>query len=56
MPTANVIEMANIAWKKYLRRKHYVDLSRGKMVLNKSIVKNQLNLKIENAGLIRWYG
>ena len=26
------------------------------MVLNKSIVKNQLNLKIENAGLIRWYG
>ena len=55
MPTANKIETANIAWIKYLQRKHYVDLSKGEMVLNKSIVKNQLNPKIENDGLIRCY-
>ena len=38
------------------QRKHYVDLSKGEMVLNKSIVKSQLNPKIENDGLIRCYG
>ena len=50
MPTANEIEMANMAWIKYLQRKHYVDLSKGERVLNKSIVKSQLNPKIENDG------
>ena len=45
--------MANIAWIKYLQIKHDVDLSKGKMVLDKSIVKSQLNPKIENGGLIR---
>ena len=48
VPTVNEIEMANIAEIKYLQRKHYVDLSKGEMVLNKSIVKSQLNPKIEN--------
>ena len=52
----NEIEMANIAWIKYLQRKHYIDLSKGEMVLNKSVVKIQLNPKIENDGLIRCYG
>ena len=56
MPTANEIEMANMAWIKYLQRKHYVDLSKGEMVLNKSLDKSQLNPKIENDGLIRCYG
>ena len=51
--TVNEIEMANIAEIKYLQRKHYVGLSKGEMVLNKSIVKSQLNPKIENDGLIR---
>ena len=55
-PTANEIEISNIAWIKYLQRKHYVDLSKGEMVLNKSIVKSQLNPKIESHGLIRCYG
>ena len=55
-PTAKEIEMADIAWIKYLQRKNYVDLSKGEMVLNKSIVKSQLNPKIENDGLIRCYG
>ena len=56
VPTAIEVEIANIAWMKYLQRKHYIDLSKGEMVLNKSIVKSQLNPKIENDGLIRWYG
>ena len=56
MPTANEIEMANIAWIKNLQRKHYVELSKGEMVLNKSIVKSQLSPNIENDGLIRCYG
>ena len=56
MPTANEIEMANIAWMKNLQRKHYVELSKGEMVLNKSIVQSQLSPNIENDGLIRCYG
>ena len=52
----NETEMANIAWIKYLQRKHYIDLSKGEMVLNKSVVKSQLNPKIENDELIRCYG
>ena len=56
MPTANEIEMANVAWIKYLQRKHYVDLSKGEMFLNKSIVKSQLNPKKEYDRLIRCYG
>ena len=56
MPTANQIETANIAWIKYLQRKHYIDLSKGEMVLNKSIARSQPNPKIENDGLIRCYG
>ena len=56
MPTANETETANIAWIKYLQRKHYIDLSKGEMVLNKSIAKSQPNPKIENDGLIRCYG
>ena len=56
VPTANEIETANIPWIKYLQRKHYLDLSTGEMVLSKSIVRSQLNPKIENDGLIRCYG
>ena len=56
MLTVNEIEMTNIAWIKYLQRKHYIDLSKGEMVLNKSLDKSQLNPKIENDGLIRCYG
>ena len=48
--------MANIAWTKYLQRKHYIDLSKGEIVLNRSKVRSQLNPNIENDGLIRWYG
>ena len=55
-PTANEIEMANITWIKYLQRKHYIELPKGVTVLNKSIIKSQLNPKIENDGLIRCYG
>ena len=32
MPTANEIEMANIACIQYLQRKHYIDLWKGEMV------------------------
>ena len=53
VPTANEIEMANIAWIKYSERKHYVDRSMGEMVLNISIVRSQLNPKLENG---RCYG
>ena len=55
VPTANETEVANIAWIKYLQRKHYIDLSKGEMVLNKSIIKSQLNPKIENDRIIRCY-
>ena len=48
--------MANIAWIKYLQRKNYIDLPKGMIVLNISIIKSQLNPKIENDGLIRCYG
>ena len=34
------IEMVNIVWIKYLQRKHYVDLSKGEMILKKSKVKS----------------
>ena len=54
--TANEIEMANIAWIKYLQIKSYIDLSKGEIVLNKSIIKSQLNPNIGNDGLIRCYG
>ena len=54
-PTDNETEMANIVWIKYLQRKYYIDLSKGEMVLNKSMVKSQLNSKIENDRLIRCY-
>ena len=50
------IEMVNIVWIKYLQRKHYVDLSKGEMILKKSKVKSQLNPKTRNDRLIRCYG
>ena len=50
------IEMVNIVWIKYLQRKHYVDLSKGEMILKKSKVKSQLNPKTKNDRLIRCYG
>ena len=53
LPTVNEIEMANIAWIKYLQRKPYIYLSKNEMALNKSIVKSQLNAKIDNGVLIR---
>ena len=56
VPKDDEIEMVNIVWIKYLQRKHYVDLSKGEMILKKSKVKSQLNPKTRNDRLIRCYG
>ena len=51
MPTADEIEVENVAWAKYLQRNHYIKQSQGKTLNGQKPIK----LQVKNDGLIRCY-
>ena len=54
--TLDELEIARRDWIRYLQRKYYIEMSQGKLKLNKQTAANQLNPKIEEDGIVTCHG
>ena len=56
VPTSDEMQVARKQWIKTLQKKHLPHTENGKSKLNKITAENQLNPRLDEDGIIRYYG